>query len=65
MPIVTPSFPAQNITHNTCKSTKSVILNELEKGRKITEALIAPGASQNPNLSWKRLFKKFPFFCAH
>ena len=31
----------------------------------ITEALIAPGAGQNQNLSWKRLFKKFPFFKAY
>jgi poly(A) polymerase len=65
MPIITPAFPAQNITHSISASTKNVILTELEKGRIITEALIAPGASQDKRLSWKRLFKKFPFFCAY
>ena len=64
MPIITPAFPAQNATHNISSSTKNVILTELEKASIVTDALVQPGAAQDPTLSWGRVFKKFPFFKA-
>ncbi|VDM29663.1 unnamed protein product [Toxocara canis] len=32
MPIITPAFPEQNSTFNVTKSTRQVIMNELEEG---------------------------------
>jgi poly(A) polymerase Pap1 len=65
MPIITPAFPAQNATHGVSQSTKAALLTEYEKGAMITDALLAPGSLQNQDLSWKRIFKKFPFFKAY
>ena len=65
MPIITPAFPAQNATHGVSQSTKAALLTEYEKGAMITDALLAPGSIQNQDLSWKRIFKKFPFFKAY
>lgn len=35
-PIVTPSFPSGNSSHNVSLTTRNVILNEMEKAMKIT-----------------------------
>jgi poly(A) polymerase len=68
MPILTCAYPQMNSTHNVSHSTKQAILTEFEKGVLITEALLkrdAKCAKVNPDLSWKRLFKKFHFFGAY
>lgn len=44
------------------------MLVEFEKGLKITEALLQKdefGNKVHPELTWKRLFKKFNFFKAY
>jgi poly(A) polymerase len=63
MPIITPAFPSMNSTHNVSQSTRKVILTEFDKALKITEALIKKEGA--PDLTWKRLFKKFNFFKAY
>ena len=68
MPILTPAYPCMNSTHNVSSSTKEAMLQEFEKGLRITEALLKRDEKGNklyPNLSWKRLFKKFAFFSAY
>ena len=68
MPILTPAYPSMNSTHNVSLSNKHAILTEFQKGLQITEALLArneKGNKKNPQLSWKRLFKKFNFFGAY
>jgi poly(A) polymerase len=60
MPILTPSFPNSNSSFNISHSTKEVLLTEFEKGRLITRAI-----AEGQGVSWKRLFKKFPFFQAY
>jgi len=60
MPIITPTFPCMNSSHNISTSTKAVILTEIEKGALITEAII-----QGQHVPWNRLFKKFSFFRAY
>ena len=62
-PIITPAFPSMNSTYNVSLTTRNVMITELEKGMKITEHIM----KKNPNvkISWKRLFKKFPFFSAY
>lgn len=61
MPILTPAYPAMNSTYNVFPSTKEAMLTEFEKGLKITNAILK---RDNPALSWRRLFKPFPFFKA-
>ncbi len=44
------------------------MLTEFEKGLKITEAILAKDANGfklYPDLTWKRLFKRFNFFSAY
>ena len=58
-----------NSTHNVSESTKAAILTEFEKALKICESVLkrdeVTGAKVYPDLSWKRLFKKFNFFGAY
>lgn len=61
MPILTPAYPAMNSTYNVYPSTKEAMLTEFEKGFTITNAILK---RDNLALSWKRLFKPFPFFKA-
>ena len=63
MPIITPAFPSMNTTYAMGASQKRVVLTEFEKAARITAELM-----KNPKtslISWKRLFKKFPFFKAY
>lgn len=60
MPIITPAFPHMNSTYNVSQFTKKAIFIEFEKALLIIEHLINKTGS--PDLSWKRLFKKFNFF---
>ena len=63
MPIITPAFPSMNSTYNVTMSTKAVMLMEFEKAAMITNELIKNKG--NSVITWKRLFKKFPFFKAY
>ena len=69
MPVLTCAYPSMNSTHNVSESTKAAILTEFEKALQICEAVLkrdeATGARAHPELSWKRLFKKFNFFGAY
>lgn len=62
-PIITPAFPSMNSTYNVSLTTRNVMITEIEKAMKITEHIM----KRNPNtkITWKRLFKKFPFFSAY
>ena len=51
-----------NATYTVNVNTRHVMLTELEKAAAICKAI--SDDPSNPNLSWKRLFKKFPFFKA-
>jgi poly(A) polymerase len=68
MPVLTPAYPCMNSTHNVSVSTKEAMLNEFEKAYRIADAIIKrdeTGKRVYPELSWKRLFKKFNFFGAY
>ncbi|VDK53698.1 unnamed protein product [Anisakis simplex] len=56
MPIITPAFPEQNSTFNVTKSTRQVIMNELEEGLAITLEIMAGKAE------WSKLFDEVNFF---
>lgn len=56
MPIITPAFPSMCATHNITHSTQEVILNELNRGREITEKIF------DGKLPWSSLFEKHTFF---
>lgn len=63
MMIITPAFPSMNSTYNVTQQTKHTILTEFEKA-----SLIVKELNENKNnckITWKRLFKKFPFFKAY
>ena len=63
MPIITPAFPSMNSTYNVTHTTKNVMLTEFEKAAMITNELIKNKGTSS--ITWKRLFKKFPFFRAY
>ncbi|KAK0732826.1 Poly(A) polymerase central domain-containing protein [Apiosordaria backusii] len=56
MPIITPAYPAMCATHNINRSSKVVIMQELEKGVQVTEEIMTGRAP------WKALFTKHTFF---
>lgn len=56
MPIITPAYPSMNSTHTIVPSTKQVLLNELERGLAIVQAIYA-GTRQ-----WRDLFERHTFF---
>uniref|UniRef100_A0A915BST6 polynucleotide adenylyltransferase n=2 Tax=Parascaris univalens TaxID=6257 RepID=A0A915BST6_PARUN len=56
MPIITPAFPEQNSTFNVTKSTRQVIMNELEEGLAITIEILSGKAE------WSKLFDEVNFF---
>jgi poly(A) polymerase len=62
-PIITPAFPSMNSTFNVNQTTRNNMITELEKAMEITKHIMERGP--NSSISWKRLFKKFPFFKAY
>jgi poly(A) polymerase len=62
-PIITPAFPSMNSTYNVSLTTRNIMITELEKAMEITKHMMKQ--RHNNKISWKRLFKKFPFFKAY
>ena len=62
-PIITPAFPSMNSTYNVSLTTRNVMITELEKAMEITNHIMKK--QNNSKITWKRLFKKFPFFKAY
>ncbi|CAL8104748.1 unnamed protein product [Orchesella dallaii] len=56
MPIITPAYPHQNSTFNSSQSTRLVIMKELRRGLKVTEAIASNKAT------WEKLFDPLNFF---
>lgn len=56
MPIITPTYPQQNSTHNVSKATKKIINKELIEGFKIINEIMLEGKD------WEMLFKPSKFF---
>lgn len=56
MPIITPAFPSMCATHNIMHSTKSILLQEMERADGIISAIVAG------KKSWKDLFDRHTFF---
>ncbi|CAK1362163.1 unnamed protein product [Cercospora beticola] len=56
MPVITPAYPVMNATHTITRSTKTVILRELNRGHEIMTEVYA-GKKQ-----WRDLFVKHEFF---
>ncbi|CAK3864990.1 related to PAP1-poly(A) polymerase [Lecanosticta acicola] len=56
MPVITPAFPCMNSTVSVGRSQRTVILQELARGRQITEDIYAG------KKSWKDLFGRHTFF---
>ena len=61
-PIITPAFPSMNSTYNVSLTTRNIMITEIEKAMEITKHMMKQ--KTNNKISWKRLFKKFPFFKA-
>jgi len=62
-PIITPAFPSMNSTYNVNATTRNAMLTEMEKAMHITSHIMKN--KPNSKITWKRLFKKFPFFRAY
>ena len=59
MPIITPSYPQQNSTFNVTLSTRSVMINEFERGLKICQEIF------EGKKDWKDLFEPLSFFSSY
>eukprot|EP00355_Strombidium_rassoulzadegani_P004499 CAMPEP_0168616720 /NCGR_PEP_ID=MMETSP0449_2-20121227/5169_1 /TAXON_ID=1082188 /ORGANISM="Strombidium rassoulzadegani, Strain ras09" /LENGTH=384 /DNA_ID=CAMNT_0008657507 /DNA_START=204 /DNA_END=1358 /DNA_ORIENTATION=+ len=62
-PIITPAFPSMNSTFNVNQTTRNNMITEFEKAMEITHHIMQKGVDSQ--ITWKRLFKKFPFFKAY
>ena len=62
LPILTPAYPSMNSTFNMNNSTKRILLQELERGQKITEQIDASTASSMGG--WSELVEPTDFFSA-
>lgn len=56
MPVITPNYPCMCSTHNITRSTKAVILREMERANGIVNEIMI-GKS-----SWSKLFEPHSFF---
>ncbi|VDD89725.1 unnamed protein product [Enterobius vermicularis] len=56
MPIITPAYPEQNSTFNVTRSTRAVIVDEMEEGLNITIDIM------NGHAEWSELFTEVNFF---
>ncbi|KAI5357688.1 Putative polymerase, nucleotidyl transferase domain, poly(A) polymerase, RNA-binding protein [Septoria linicola] len=56
MPVITPAYPVMNATHTITRSTKTVLLRELERGHQIMSDIYAG------KQLWRDLFVKHQFF---
>ncbi|KAI5850064.1 Poly(A) polymerase central domain-containing protein [Tricharina praecox] len=56
MPVITPNYPCMCSTHNITKSTKSVILREMERANGIVNDIMLG------NAPWSKLFERHTFF---
>ncbi|CAD7930074.1 unnamed protein product [Amoebophrya sp. A25] len=59
MPILTPSFPAMNSTHNVSETTKRVLIAELKRGRQYVDEVFAG------RKKWTDVYAKHVFFAMH
>jgi poly(A) polymerase len=60
MPIITPAYPCSNSSYNVCKTTLSIMMEEISRGYDICEKIL--NASERSVESWSDLFKSSEFF---
>lgn len=58
MPVVTPIFPSHNTTYNVTETHKTVILDELRRGKEIIQLMSFSGGE----IGWADLCRPCPFF---
>lgn len=56
MPIITPAYPSMCATHNITKSTKSVLIREMERAQEIVNKIMVG------TYTWDKLFERHSFF---
>ncbi|XP_042360287.1 poly(A) polymerase type 3-like [Plectropomus leopardus] len=56
MPIITPAYPEQNSAVNVSPSTLAIMMEEIQRGRAITEEIL------QKNADWDKLFETPNFF---
>ena len=59
MPVITPAFPSMNSTYNVTESTKQLMLDEFDRGRRLLEG--APICEE----SWYKLCERTNFFARY
>lgn len=66
MPIITPSYPSMNTTHNVSASTLKALKKEIQRGKEICEALEKRAAEESESMNgveaWQEVFKQSDFF---
>jgi len=72
MPIITPSYPSMNTTHNVGASTLKVMQGEIRRGKSICDALekeieakarsVTNGNGKSDSVGWQKLFDRSELF---
>lgn len=70
MPIITPSFPSMNTTHNVSRFTLQVMKAEIEHSKRVVDGILTSAGASNDGTSpssdgvaaWQTLFEKSSFF---
>eukprot|EP00398_MALV-I-01_sp_L67-1_P000127 gene127-218_t len=57
-PVVTPSFPAMNSTHNVTETTKRIIQEQFKHAYEVTNRVL----DEKDSTEWKDVYNTFPFF---
>lgn len=70
MPVITPSFPSMNTTHNVSRFTLQIMKAEIEHSKRVVDGILtSAGVSSDGNspssdgvAAWQTLFEKSSFF---
>lgn len=62
MPVITPAYPSMCATHNITKSTKEIVMKELNRGAEITHHILQGTSSWSSLLERHRFFHDYKFY---
>lgn len=62
MPLITPAYPSMNSTYNVCESSRTHLVNEIERGWNVCQSIYNKAADGHLEGVWEDLFEPLDFF---